>query len=193
MPAVHEQELEGFVDVTDPATMLAVLQPRCEGRLLRLARGHTDDPDTAEDLVQEAYLKLLLHPPRLDTVAACEAWLLRVARNHFIDHVRRSKVERRRRSEFSRVSTVEASDGRAGTAQHEIVARALARDELSDQILQAIAALPPRQRSVVNMRCILGQSTTATAVELGLARGTVRATLFQARAALRLCLVPGHG
>jgi RNA polymerase sigma factor (sigma-70 family) len=48
-----------------------------------------------------------------------------------------------------------------------------------------IADLPPRQRAVVQCRCLDGMSITETAAALNCAPGTVKATLSCARRALR--------
>lgn len=184
MPDVPEPDAGNSMDSTDTAAVLSILYRRCNDRLLRIAHLYESDGDAASDLVQGVYLKLLLRPPNLGTTAEWEAWLLRVARNSFIDHARRDSVERRRRQEFASG----AADGALGVAQHEIVERALARDDVSDRVLDAVAALPPRQRAVVIARWLQGQSTAEAAKELDMAPGTVRATLFHARTVLRVCL-----
>ena len=55
-------------------------------------------------------------------------------------------------------------------------------------LIAAIRALPPRQREVVVLRYLLDLDTAATATWLGIATGTVRATLHHALDALRVHL-----
>lgn len=196
MPAPRENECDTTVYQPGRAAMIAALYRRCNERLLRMASRYTQDDDAVLDIVQDVYLKLLsspLPPKRaLEDAAQLDRWLLRVARNHFVDQTRRRKVEVRRLQEFAVESNAEACGDSASLAQHEIVARALARDDLSGDVLEAIAALPPRQTSVVIMRCVLGESVSATATKLSMAPGTVRATLFHARKTLQKSLVRGR-
>lgn len=53
---------------------------------------------------------------------------------------------------------------------------------------RAVALLPRRQREVVGLRYFAGLSTAETAQALGLSDGTVKSTLSDARARLRLLL-----
>jgi RNA polymerase sigma-70 factor (ECF subfamily) len=61
---------------------------------------------------------------------------------------------------------------------------------VDDGLLNALRNLPRREREVVVLRLVLDLDTAATAKQLGIAPGTVRAHLARAMAALRLQLVP---
>lgn len=56
---------------------------------------------------------------------------------------------------------------------------------------RAVAALPPRQRLAVELHYVVGLDVAETAAVMGCAPGTVKSTLFDARARLRAALEVG--
>ena len=118
----------------------------------------------AEDLVQEAYAKLLSlgewrtieHPP---------AFTLRIVRNLALYRLRRESLVRI--EQVAAVERIEVADGAPGP--HAIVS---ARQEL-DGLIALIETLPPRCREVIRMRKFEGMSPQAIADSLGLSVSTV--------------------
>jgi RNA polymerase sigma-70 factor (ECF subfamily) len=72
-----------------------IIVRRRHSRIYNLAYRFTGRFDEAEDLTQEVFLKVYrtLHSYRPES-GALETWIVRVARNHFIDHYRKYKTER---------------------------------------------------------------------------------------------------
>ena len=66
-------------------------------------------------------------------------------------------------------------------------------DDTDHDLLEAVRRLPPRQREVVALRYFLDLDAETTAHELGIARGTVSATLHHALKTLRLQLTNPEG
>ncbi len=66
-----------------------------EGKLRAYARSLTTDPDWAEDLVSETFLRAMPRMAVLSTMhpAQRRAWLYKVLKNVFLDHLRSQKRE----------------------------------------------------------------------------------------------------
>jgi RNA polymerase sigma factor (sigma-70 family) len=134
------------------------------------------DPDTAQDLVAEAFARALASWPTVSRHPAPAAWVVRTALNTGV-----SRWRRRRREmsvpDLALVADRPTADGGAG-------------GRVDPRIMAALLRLPARQRQVVALRLFLDLDTERTAQVLGVAPGTVRAHLARAMAALRDDLVP---
>ena len=133
-----------------------------------------DRSDTAEDVVQEAYLRLLGLAVSDEAPTSARPWLFRVVRNLAIDE-RRSAARRADPVADTAILGTAASDDTA-----ELVEQ---REEIADA-LRDIAALPPRERKALEMDQA-GIAATAIAVELGTTPNAVHQALFRARKRLR--------
>jgi RNA polymerase sigma-70 factor (ECF subfamily) len=135
---------------------------RIYGLGLFLLRNNTD----AEDLVQDTFLKIWRIGSDFDPFrGSLDGWILLSARSLAIDLLRHRSVEARKLSSQPRVS--EASD-EMGPERHAEVA------DLFQRATEALAHLPQRQRSVLELT-YLGQRSTKEAAELlGIPRGTVK-------------------
>src|SRR5690242_12156664 len=100
------------------------------------------DPELAADLLQETAARLLAARPELDRSGNPRGYLFRVAANVWRDHLRREIVRRRAAAVLAR------EDQRRGPAADE---RLLARD-LQAAVRRAVAALPPAEREVLELR-----------------------------------------
>lgn len=138
-----------------------------DGCLRAVVAGGTDRA-TAEDAVAEAYARAWAAWPKVSCHPAPAAWVVRVALNHHV-----SRWRRRRRE----VVLLEAHE--------QALERQPAPVDPHAELLQAVAALPERQRQVVALRIFLDLDTTQTSDALGIAPGTVTAHLHRAMTALR--------
>jgi len=131
-------------------------------RFLRVAIAVVGSPDAAADAVQEAFARALRERHSLRRDDALPAWIWRMVMNAAIDQQRRTK----------RKVSLKAPEG------------AVELDELGD-LRQAVAALPDRQRHALFLRHYADLSYDEIAGVLGIARGTVAATLHAAHETLR--------
>jgi RNA polymerase sigma-70 factor (sigma-E family) len=133
------------------------------------------DPDTAQELVAEAYARAWASWRAVSRHPAPRAWVVRTALNAKISWWRRRRREVPVPDPGS-VADRPTADGGGSSVDPRIMA--------------ALLRLPARQRQVVALRLFLDLDTDHTARVLGIAPGTVQAHLGRAIAALRADLVP---
>jgi RNA polymerase sigma-70 factor (ECF subfamily) len=117
------------------------------------------DATAAEDVAQEAFLAAVRSLDRFDRRRPLAPWLHRIVVNRAIDYARARELRR------------EVSGAEVQTAAAD------AHLAPSDDVLAALAALPPDQRAVIVMRHLLGFTPGEIARALGLPRGTVNSRL----------------
>jgi len=138
-------------------------------RLVALARLLMDRQAEAEEVVQEAFARVLSarRPP---PAPAARAYVERTVINLCRDGLRRRAVIRR-------VVPSRDEDARAA----EVVALGTAEQQ---RVVAAVRGLPRRQRECVALRHLLGRSTAETAAALGISEGSVKTHLSRGLAAL---------
>jgi RNA polymerase sigma-70 factor (ECF subfamily) len=123
----------------------------------------------AEDAVQEALLRSWERSEKGQEIDSLEAWVTTVAMNLSRSGLRRLRSERRARTRLA-------------------VPRSLEPDAERLDVERALSTLPRRQREAVVLRYYLQLDTREIAGALGINEGTVKSTLFRARAALAAAL-----
>jgi RNA polymerase sigma-70 factor (sigma-E family) len=141
-----------------------------QATLRRIAYAVCRDDARAEDVLQEALVKLYLAWSRVQGTGREEAYARRIIVNADLDQRRRPW--HRRRSAVP----VELLDGPARTG---------ASTEDRMELLAGVRALPPMQRRTVVLRYWLGLSVEETAEELSISTGTVKSHASRGLAALR--------
>jgi RNA polymerase sigma factor (sigma-70 family) len=141
--------------------------PAVHAHVLRVVR----DRDDADDVTQQVFAKLLTS---LDRYQPGEApfivWVLRVARNTAIDHVRHARA-----ASVDRVGDVCAPDPR------EV-------EELRSSLRAALALLPQGQRDVLLLTHLVGLSPQEIAAVLGCTVRAVHGLHYRGRVAARVTL-----
>ena len=150
-------------------------------RIYRLAVRMLGDPDEADDVVQETYIRAWGRLDELRDPAAAMGWLARVARNAARDRLRWWK--RRRRESFDEAGAPLARMV-AMADSAPLADEALAAAQTGAAVARAVAALPDKHRVVLLLREADGMSYEEIAESLGVAVGTVESRLHRARAAL---------
>jgi len=141
-----------------------------------VARRLMQDPDDADDLVQDAFLRALDRIASFDVGRAFGPWFNRLLVNTGIDLRRRQAVRR------TEAHDPETFAGNSSPAQD------IERAELQQSLGEALEKLPDRQRLVVTLFEIDGHSTEEVAGMLSVSQVTVRWHLHQARRTLREAL-----
>ncbi len=127
------------------------------------------DKGSAEDLVQEVFVKLLEALPSLDATDDLGAWFYRVTANLAMYRLRR---ETRFFKRLSRILLLEAP-----VRQPDEL---LALEEETSAVLEVVRRLPPRDRVLISMRYLDGKSGREIAQELGKSEGYVSKLLARA-------------
>lgn len=154
--------------------------------LMRMVR----DRDSAEDLAQETFIKVLNHVDRYRPEFKFSSWLFKIANNVAIDHLRRRTMDTVS-IDGSRYATttdqVEASTMRLA-ADQESALEELESRELGSAIERAIAQLRPEYRACILLRHVEDRSYEEIAATLDLPLGTVKTFIHRARHELRQTL-----
>jgi|SRR4051794_30792297 RNA polymerase sigma-70 factor (ECF subfamily) len=152
-------------------TALHFLYVRFADDVCRYIASIVRDPHDAEDITQNVFAKLptaiAKYEPRAVPFAA---WIMRVARNAALDHVRA-----RRQIPFEEV--------RSDDGGHEQVGF-----ERSQCLRDALLQLPVDQRDVLVLRHLVGLSPTEIAEHLGKTEGSIHGLHHRGRSALQQLL-----
>jgi len=135
------------------------------------AMHYTHRREAAEEIVQEAFLKVWLHREKLPQVERFEAWLFVVTRNLSYSHLRKLARETAMLQKWgtSQVQDVETPD------------EWLLTKEYAQLLAQAIEQLPPQQKQVYTLYRNEQLRQEDIARELGLALSTVKTHLSLAK------------
>jgi RNA polymerase sigma-70 factor, ECF subfamily len=172
--AVSSDERELLVRVQGgDAQAFDLLIRRYLPRARLVARRLMQDPDDADDLVQDAFLRVLERIATFDVSRPFEPWFTRLLINLGLDLRRKQAV---RRTELHDPDTI------AGGVRPD---REAERSELRRSLGQALEQLPDRQRLIMSLFEIDGHSTEEIAGMLHVSQVTIRWHLHQARRTLR--------
>ena len=134
-----------------------------ENTLYRAALAILGDPQEAEDVVQDTFLRLWEKAPIFESPAHERAWLLKVAVNGCKSRLR--------------------APWRRRTAP--LLDSYPAADPEEQALMEVIQSLPPKDRSVLHLYYYEGYQTAEIAAMTGWREGTVRSRLARARDRLR--------
>jgi RNA polymerase sigma-70 factor (ECF subfamily) len=161
----------------DPAAVDAVFDawaPRLNRLLLRLGAS----VEVAEELVQESFVRLVRHAPRLADDTRVGAWLYTVARNLWRSHRRWAWVDGSRLLELAWAPR----RGPATPSEHHAASDVHARTE------RVVAGLPEIQREVFLLVVGEGLDPAEAATVLGITPEAARQRLARARRAVEEAL-----
>jgi RNA polymerase sigma-70 factor (ECF subfamily) len=139
---------------------------------LNVAYRFVGDASRAEDIVQDAFLRLLAAAERYRPTAAFRTYLYNIIWHLCVDFYRKSRPVRLRPAD----ARPDRSPGPAETAL---------RRERADLVRRAVDALPPRQRMAVVLQHFEGMSYDEIAEALECSSSAVDALLVRARRKLK--------
>ncbi len=175
-----DRELMLRVQNGDEAAFGALID-RYRARAVNIAYRYLGDDILAEDVAQEAFVRLYETRNRFDASLAFSPWFYRILSNLCLDHLR---ANRRRDARLTLVSDdadapEQQTDG-TSTPQEQ-----LEREELSRHVQAALLRLPDRQRMAMILRNYGGLDYDQIGLVMSCSRGTVDGLLSRARATLR--------
>jgi RNA polymerase sigma-70 factor (ECF subfamily) len=142
--------------------------PRAAGLARRLAGSESE----AEDVVQEALLRVWINAPRWRPLAAFRTWFYRIVVNLCLNRQRRAPL----------VGLDEAADVRDSSPNP---GEQMEHDQAAQRLALAIAELPERQRVALTLTYSEGLSNAETADVIGTSVSSVETLLVRARRTLR--------
>lgn len=150
-----------------------------EKTVYNLALRLVGNPQDAEDMAQEAFLKVYRSLPEFRGESKFSVWLYRIVSNVCLDHLRRQG--RRPASSL----TTEDEDGEK--QQWDVPDESQSPERLLEQKLtreavqRGLETLPEDQRQILLLREIRGMSYEEIGQTLDLEPGTVKSRIFRAR------------
>ena len=129
----------------------------------------------AEDLVQEAFLKLWMKREELADIDNDKAYLTALVRHLFLDQKRKKHVD----MAGAPVEDIPVADG------NDLMVQVEARDEV-EQVRQLIGQLPQNQQQVITLHGINQLSAEEIYSQTGLSHVNIRTLLSRARKNLRV-------
>jgi RNA polymerase sigma-70 factor (ECF subfamily) len=137
--------------------------------------------DRAEDAAQEAFVRAYRGFDAYDTAQPFGPWIMRIARNHCLDVLRRRRTERGifgSEAEEAAAAEHEDTDGLSG----------LLTAERATAVQAAVAELPDRYRIPLTLAYFADASYDEIAAALGITRTHVGVLLCRAKQSLRKSL-----
>jgi RNA polymerase sigma factor (sigma-70 family) len=159
--------------MTDQNRQISAIFAEQRSRLRNFIRRRVPDPRDAEDILQDAFYKLVEANRLLMPIDHVTSWLFRVARNRITDLFRKKKPET-----FSHVSVAD-EDGELLQIEDLLPSpdagpEALyVRNALLDQLELALDELPEEQREVFVAHELDGRSFKELAAETGVSVNTL--------------------
>jgi RNA polymerase sigma-70 factor, ECF subfamily len=161
---------------TGDGAAFRILIDRHVGSLLAVARRMLKTEGDADDIVQEALVRVWHHAGTLELgPGGLRPWLRRVVTNLCLDHLRRHRLT----SVVAEVPETPEAPGQE---------RGLAEAELSQRVTSALAALPERQRVALTLFHYEGLSQIEVGDMLGITDEAVESLLARARRSLKVAL-----
>jgi RNA polymerase sigma-70 factor, ECF subfamily len=187
---VTEAELIQRACHGDKDAFYSLVRP-CEGAVYAVAVSILNNPEDAEEVVQEAVLKALSHLAEFRGEAKFSTWLIQITINEARLKLRKDRrhlyesVDEQRTSEDGEYFPKDFADWR------EVPSEALQRKELREALKRAIASLPLKYREVLILRDVQQLRIEEVARILGITQGSVKTRLLRARLRMRDALAPG--
>jgi RNA polymerase sigma-70 factor, ECF subfamily len=162
-----DQDIQQLLSQHQKDRAFEVLLQRYQAKVFRLVFSIVGNPSRAEEVTQDAFLKVWQALPGFDGRASLSTWIYTIARNTSISHLR---------SEFYR-KTLSLEEAPEPFAAAEPVLSRIETERL-------VANLPEEQREIIVLFYLQEQSIEDVAAMLDLPEGTVKSHLHRARKAM---------
>jgi len=131
--------------------------------------------EDAEDITQDVFIKLWQNWQRIDH-SKLNAWLMRVAHNAVVDHVREHKKANEQVDDYAELEDQASEEYSGGDLDDRA---------FKQQLMEAIKSLDDPFRSILVMRDIQGMSYTDIQESLDISASQVKVYLHRGRRKLR--------
>ena len=157
-------------------------------RVLQLARRFVGSDAQAEELTQDVFVQIFRFRQRYKPQSRLTTWVFTIATNLCLNELRRPERHLRvdlweRRDGEDHPEGPPLPDPAAVTPEEGAATR-----ELADQLREAVAALPPKQRMALLLSRVDGLAYRDVGEAMGCSEGAVKALLFRATQTLKQSL-----
>jgi RNA polymerase sigma-70 factor, ECF subfamily len=179
-PALLSKRESALSNTLDSSETITALVTEYSATLYRVAYSVMRNAAEAEDAVQEAFLRVLKHRDKLDSILDHRVWLIRITWNIVLDRKRRSKTrpENDDIADYARI--LPSKDRRADDS--------LISSQMHRRILSLIDRLPRKEREALLLSAVEELSTIQIAAVLGTTESSIRSRIFRARRQLSALL-----
>lgn len=137
---------------------------------------YSSDSDSAQDLLQDGFLKVFANISSFEGKGSFEGWMKRVFVNLSLEVIRKEKIKKQYTEDIENISDDDIIDSGFDSDDEELTEKIL---------LSFIHELPPGYRSVFNLYAIEEYSHKEISEMLGIAEGTSRSQYIRARMLLQ--------
>lgn len=162
-----------FLDGDDRG-LVELIRAYKDGLILFLHQ-FTGDYHTAEDLMEDTFVKLAIRKPGFSGRSTFKTWLYSIARNTAMDHLRRHR----------RVRVVSQEELKECESEGEDLERHVLRQERKVQLHRSLEALKPEYRQVLHLTFFEGFSNAEAALIMGRSRRQIENLIYRAKHSLR--------
>lgn len=145
------------------------------GLLLSVARRYTPDNSTAQDILQDSFIRIIQRIDQYGGNGSFEGWMRRVVINIALNRLDRKWVRRE----------VPSSDQHDDRSVEPVALSQLGTED----IMRCVASLPDGYRQIFNLYAVEGFSHREIAQMLGCTEGNSRGQYTRARRALQTLLI----
>ncbi|MBR4375842.1 MAG: RNA polymerase sigma factor [Spirochaetia bacterium] len=142
----------------------------------------TKDMDAAQDVCQDAFIKLYHRVENFPGVEDAKFWLIRVVKNLSFNYLEHEKVKNRA---FDKMKHIPSFTDDTGEKQ-------LLKKEAEEKVNQALEQLPENLKAPIILREFGGMNYKEIGAALGISESNVKIRIFRAREALGKLLPVGE-
>lgn len=151
------------------------------GKMLGVCMRYARDRDTAEEMLQEGFIKIFDKLDAFDYKGSFEGWMRRIIANTAIDNIRKTKK--------NPILTDKDEDFKLGGTDPMVEAEEIEFVGLKAEVaLEAISQLSPAYRAVFNLYVMEEYTHKEIAEILGISEGTSKSNLSKAKLNLQRTL-----
>lgn len=148
-------------------------------RIFANAQHFTKDPELAQDLAQEVFLKIWVKREQLSEVNNLESYLFAIARNVFLDHLKKKTLDFSN-SQYLKIWFAETS---------QTVQQKLELEELETAVQNAIDRLPPQMQTAFRLSRFEGLTHDQIAAKMNISKVTSQSYIVRALTIIRKLLL----
>jgi RNA polymerase sigma-70 factor (ECF subfamily) len=160
---------------------------RYQDRLFSICVRMLHDRETAADVTQDAFVKIIQGIDSFDGRSKLSTWMIRVTMNVCLSKLRSEKIRRHASLDAPHGASYDGGGswgdslrGREPAGTESVEAR-----EERERVLAALRLIEPDQRAVLILADCRGLAYEQIAQVMGVAVGTIKSRVFRARTALR--------